>query len=357
MLLLAASPFAIRYATEARMYSLVMLLVFLGYLALRACSTGRRGVGCSCLAVVTGLLLYTHYWSFALLAVVGLWLVCPRGARHGRSSGARRGYAIGALGVGALTFVPWLPTFRYQEAHTGHAVGCGREPGEQHRRGGEVLRGQHARVGWALLFMVLLAVFARAIDQRHIEVDLWTRPGVRIEAGVGLATLGLGLLLARATATTFEGRYASVMFPLFLLAAGVRRHRLREPRRAVHGDRAAAGRWVLGWDEQRAAEPHAGLRDRERDQARRPPGRPRRLLPGLDRDRRQPAPALRTSTRSALPGFTHAGSHRLGRLHEAGRRDAPDRHRAGDRAARRDDHAIWFVYTSGHAGACRRSAG
>ena len=36
VLLLAASPFAIRYATEARMYSLVILLVYVGYLALAA---------------------------------------------------------------------------------------------------------------------------------------------------------------------------------------------------------------------------------------------------------------------------------------------------------------------------------
>ena len=45
-----------------------------------ACSTSRRGVGCSCLAAVTALLLYTHYWAFALLGVVGLWLVFARRA-------------------------------------------------------------------------------------------------------------------------------------------------------------------------------------------------------------------------------------------------------------------------------------
>ena len=34
-----------------------------------------------------------------------------------------------------------------------------------------------------------------------------------------MAVLGLGLVLARSTGTTFEGRYAAVMFPLFLAAA------------------------------------------------------------------------------------------------------------------------------------------
>ncbi len=48
VLILAASPFAIRFGTEARMYSLVMLLVTVGYLAVRRLlerpSLGRQAV-------------------------------------------------------------------------------------------------------------------------------------------------------------------------------------------------------------------------------------------------------------------------------------------------------------------------
>jgi uncharacterized membrane protein len=118
VLLLAASPFAIRYSTETRMYALVMLLVFLGYLALARVLDRPSWPRLACLAVVTGLLLYTHYWSFALLAVVGAWVLflAFRGEPE-RQHAARR--AFGALVVGALTFLPWLPTFRYQEVHTG----------------------------------------------------------------------------------------------------------------------------------------------------------------------------------------------------------------------------------------------
>ena len=85
-LLLAASPFAIRYATEARMYALVILLVFVGYLALARVlerpSWGRL-LG---LAVVTSLLLYTHYWSFALLGRRRRLAVDDGGARRGRAA-------------------------------------------------------------------------------------------------------------------------------------------------------------------------------------------------------------------------------------------------------------------------------
>lgn len=217
-LLLAASPFAIRYSTEARMYSLVMLLVFLGYLAL-ARVFDRPSIGrLACLAVITGLLLYTHYWAFALLAIVGAFLVgvTLRGTVAQRRSAA---YALAALGAGVLGFLPWLGVFRYQAAHTGTPWGGVVSPVGSVSEAFKSFGGNTHAVGWALLTMAVLAVFARALDRRHFEVDLWTQPGVRIEAGLAVAVLGFGLLLARATGTTFEGRYAAVMFPLFLAAA------------------------------------------------------------------------------------------------------------------------------------------
>jgi mannosyltransferase len=218
VLLLASSPFAIRYATEARMYALVMLLVLLGYLALLRVFDQPSWGRLLTLAVVTALLLYTHYWAFALLAVVGLWLVVV--AVRGPSGSRRPAWlAIGALGVGGLTFIPWLPTFLHQTAHTGTPWGSPVSPVSSTAEAVKSFGGNTHAVGWALLLMVLLAVFARATDGRHIELDLWTRPGVRMEFFIGFITLGLGLLLARVTGTTFEGRYASVMFPLFLLTA------------------------------------------------------------------------------------------------------------------------------------------
>ena len=217
-LLLVASPFAIRYATEARMYALLILLGVLGYLAvmrsLERPSWGRLlGV-----AVLAALLLYTHYWAFALVAVMGgtlAWL-----ARFGRADRRRPALlTLGALVVGGLAFIPWLPTFRYQVAHTGTPWGAPISPAGTAAAAFKSFGGNTHIVGWALLLMVLLGVFARALDGRHIEIDLATRSGVRLEAGLALATLAVGLVLARATNTTFEGRYAAVMFPLFLMAA------------------------------------------------------------------------------------------------------------------------------------------
>ena len=72
LIVMAASLFAIRYGTEARMYSLVAFLVAVGYLALRAVlehpSLGRLAI----VALIAAALLYAEYWSMYLLAVVGV---------------------------------------------------------------------------------------------------------------------------------------------------------------------------------------------------------------------------------------------------------------------------------------------
>ncbi|HZB70503.1 MAG TPA: glycosyltransferase family 39 protein, partial [Acidimicrobiales bacterium] len=74
LVVLASSPFAIRYATEARMYTLVMLLVLVGALALRRALAEAAGRWLVVVAVTSGLLLLTHYWSFYLVGATALLL-------------------------------------------------------------------------------------------------------------------------------------------------------------------------------------------------------------------------------------------------------------------------------------------
>jgi mannosyltransferase len=221
VLVLASSPFAITFGTETRMYSLVMLLVTVGYLAVRRLlerpSLGRQAV----VALVTALLLYTHYWSFYLIAVVAALLVWQawRGSDAEQRHAARS--ALVALVAGAITFLPWIPTFLYQSGHTGTPWG---DPIFMTASFAFALRdfagGEHSE---AYVFLVVLiavtivALFGRAIDRYRIELDVRTRPGVRAEASVWVATLLLGGAAAFVTRGTFAGRYASVLFPLFAL--------------------------------------------------------------------------------------------------------------------------------------------
>lgn len=116
VMLLAVTPFAVRYATEARMYALVQLLTAVGLLlVLRALeqSSVRRLLPVS---LVSGALALTHYWALFLLAATGLLLLLlsRRGSRH---SGARR--VLAALTAGGLLFLPWLGDFLFQVRHTG----------------------------------------------------------------------------------------------------------------------------------------------------------------------------------------------------------------------------------------------
>jgi mannosyltransferase len=215
--LLAWSPFAVRYATEARMYSLETLLVLAGALAL-AVVVERRSTGAMvALALVAASLLYTHYWSIYLLVVVGAVLVVAA-VRGSATTGARR--ALAAMAAGGLLFVPWLPSFLYQMQHTGAPWGT---------RGGlrTVLDSltdfaggfRNPGVVLTLLFQALiaLALFGRAVDDRHIELDLRTRSPGRLLALVAFAPLALGLTVGRLTGASYASRYASVVFPLLIL--------------------------------------------------------------------------------------------------------------------------------------------
>ncbi len=221
VLILASSPFAITFGTETRMYSLVMLLVTCGYLAVRRLlehpSLGRQAV----VALITALLLYTHYWSLYLLAVVGAMLVWQawRGSDPDRRHAARS--ALVALVAGAITFLPWIPTFLYQSDHTGTPWG---DPIFLTASFAFALRdfagGEHSEAYAflvVLITLIIVAVFGRALDRYRIELDVRTRPGVRTETFVWIATLLVGGTAAWVTRGTFAGRYASVLYPLFVL--------------------------------------------------------------------------------------------------------------------------------------------
>ncbi|HVJ97349.1 MAG TPA: glycosyltransferase family 39 protein, partial [Acidimicrobiia bacterium] len=72
VIVVATSPYAIRYATEARMYALVVLLVACGTVAAQRViekpSLGRLAV----FALLVALALYTQYWCFYIVGVAGL---------------------------------------------------------------------------------------------------------------------------------------------------------------------------------------------------------------------------------------------------------------------------------------------
>jgi mannosyltransferase len=202
VVIMALNPYSIRYATEARMYALELLLVACGTVALQrsleAPTLGRLAV----FAVLVGLLVYTQYWAFYLVLVVGMLLVwlAWRGSQR---NAARR--SLIALAVGVATFLPWVPTFLYQRAHTGTPWGTPVLPGIplgytlRDFAGGASGTTADRQEGWLLFFvafaLLLLGVFARVVDDRRLEVDLRTQPSARAIAFVFAGGLAVALSL------------------------------------------------------------------------------------------------------------------------------------------------------------------
>ena len=221
---MASSPFAIRYATEARMYLLLLVLLLAGHLvvvrAWASPSTGRlAGV-----AAVAAALLLTHYWSLFLMAVVGVGLLLV-GRRRDRERAFR---LAGALAAGGVAFLPWLPVFLDQLAHTGTPWSPAPRPTVVAALTLEAYGG--GRGSEALLVAVVLSVLVvLGVGTRSGASGAlvgWTDRGwLRVAVGIGLATMLLGAAVSLATDTAFQGRYGVfALVPVVLAAAVGLRH-------------------------------------------------------------------------------------------------------------------------------------
>ena len=222
--LLALSPYAIRYGTETRMYSLVMLLVLVGYLLVANALERSTPLGLAGIALVGGALLLTHYWALWLIAATVLVLLW----RVRSVSGDERRRAVRVLAAvvaGGLFLVPWLGVMLDQSAHTGTPWAAPVRPTTlvtttlQDIGGGDFAEG--LLLGWTLAALFVVGLVARSIDQYRLEIDVRTVPLVRREAAVVGLTIAIATVAGYATRTTFATRYAAVLFPLFLLVAAV----------------------------------------------------------------------------------------------------------------------------------------
>jgi len=246
VMLLASSPFAIRFATEARMYSLVMLEFVLAYLALGRALEHPDLKRLAPLALLTGLLLLTHYWTIYLLAPVTL-LLAHRAFRGADPRPARR--ALAAMVTGSLLFLPWLPSFVYQLRHTG--TPWARRPsfeaviGVLQDFGGG--RGPVASISsMVLLALVVLGLFARSLDRHRLELDVRTLPRGRALAVAAVGPVLIGVLLGILTGAAFEARYAAMALPPFVLLAALGTDALADPtvRHRVLAVVALLGLWT-----------------------------------------------------------------------------------------------------------------
>ncbi|MGH2720327.1 MAG: glycosyltransferase family 39 protein, partial [Actinomycetota bacterium] len=198
VLLVATSPFAVRYASETRMYALLMLLALGAWLALSASLVRPTVTRLAALGLVTGLLCLTHYWALYLVAAMFL-AACWFTRTDATRPAALR--AVGAMAAGGLLFVPWLPSFVFQARHTGTPWG---EPG-----GLRIL--PYALEGWsggrgpaALGLAAILCLLAAAAVLRHRRGD---RDPALVLAWLVAGTLGIAAAAELAVGVSFALRY------------------------------------------------------------------------------------------------------------------------------------------------------
>ena len=206
---LLTAPFFSRYATEGRMYSLVFLLVALGWLAAeRVWRDPRPGPArLAAFGLVGGLLALTHYWA--------LFLIVPAAAVL---AARRRWRMLAALAAGGLLFAPWLPSFAYQLAHTGAPWGApaNSDVYEFTLRGFAGGPGRLGALGLVYFALVLVGVFGRAVgDAVHLDVR-GSALGGRLALAV-LAPLTLGLAVSSLSRSAFAVRYAAIVFIPFVV--------------------------------------------------------------------------------------------------------------------------------------------
>lgn len=238
VLVFALNAFAIRYADETRMYSLLMLEVFAGYLLVANSLEKPTWPRLGGTFVVSGALLLTHYWAMYLVATAGIMLVVRALRVRERQDRIATWKTLGAISAGGILFLWWVPTLLYQSRHTGTPWADPERPATvliitlQEFAGGA--RSENQVLALVMVLLVAAALFAYTRSNRRLDLDLWTRRGPRSVAIALISTIAIGSAVAYATQSTFQGRYAAVYFPLFALLVALGLDRFAPPRtRAV----------------------------------------------------------------------------------------------------------------------------
>ena len=228
VLIYATLPYSFRFGSETRMYALVMFLVAWGYLAfVRAIEKPTIGRLALVALVVAGLL-YSQNWSLYLLAVVGLFVIWLAWRGNDATRHGARLVIVGMI-AGGILFLPWVPTLKYQIAHTGTPWGDPSLPWNGLTAAMGAFAGTATKAGHGianmlagiLVALAALALFGRAIDARHVDLDLHTRPVVRWQLLLAFATLVVGLTASYVGGTAFDPRYAAVVVPILVIVFAV----------------------------------------------------------------------------------------------------------------------------------------
>jgi hypothetical protein len=201
------------------MYAIVALEVSIALWAVDRALVRPTVARLAPVAIMTAALLYTHYWALYLTASVAVVLVAATVLRRRAGGPVRPLVSVtGAIAVGGVLWLPWVPTFLYQADHTG-------TPWARATLSSMLRVTSGASDGGLLpaLFVVLGVILAVLVHP--------LRSRIRLSPNAIAAVLVLCPVVAAVGALTsgsaYVSRYASVVFPLAVLLAGIAVTRLR----------------------------------------------------------------------------------------------------------------------------------
>src|SRR5947209_15951271 len=210
--LFAFSPFLTQYAGETRMYELMGLLGVLATGAYIHAFVFRRRGYLIMFAICEALMLYTHAWGIffgigAVLALIPIWLV----------SDERRALVKDAVmafvGAGIL-FLPWLPNFVYQAAHTGAPWAPPPRFGAPVLISRDLLGGDRITVAIVIALVIGLAtLFTKRYRRTREATMMWALIVLPV------AMLLIAWLASQITPAFVSRYFAPALAPILLLAA------------------------------------------------------------------------------------------------------------------------------------------
>ncbi len=211
-LLFAFNAWLTAYAQETRMYELMGLLGVVATAAFLHGFVYRRRRFLFLFAAALVLMLYTHSWGVFFFAGAVISLIPTY-----LSTDDRRGLvrdAVMTFGAAGVLYLPWLPNFLYQAAHTAAPWDSAPRFGAPIQISRDLLGGDRITIGLVLAAAVGLGpLFTRAHRRSREWVTLWTLIVLPV------ATLGLAWLSSQVTPAWASRYFAPILGSLLLLLA------------------------------------------------------------------------------------------------------------------------------------------
>ena len=204
--LMATNPFLNWYATETRMYTLVVVLATLG-VAFACCAFRDRRPGYAAAAIgAFAALLYTHNWGIYLTGGVALVLFGLAWSQRDRT---RMAWVASGAAAALLLWAPWIPFFLYQAGNTAAPWAVRPAIGDFFADPASALGGTLG-ILFAPLLIAGVWLCRSLIPDGHRRTAAWV-------AGAALATTVAGFLGAQIN-PSWTVRYLAVIVAPYLLA-------------------------------------------------------------------------------------------------------------------------------------------